>query len=185
MLNQDSSQRSPRYLVIAWFMSALFILCLSAFGRPLQHWVFRSMGEVTIAWLIGLLLFGLGVTAIYWLAKTGLKGNRYTLVLITIALVVALIVITTSLPQTEERLHFVTFGLFGFFSKRLFPTWLAILAILVLSSGDELFQAWLPDRVGDWRDVGINITAGIIGLGFAWAGPMKISARGSTAVRDK
>jgi len=173
MSNQENSQRSSRHLLIAWFMCALIILCLSAFGRPLQHWVFRTMGEVTIAWLIGLLLFGLGVTAIYWQAKRGLKGNRYTLVLITIALVVTLITITTVLPQTEERLHFATFGLFGFFSKRLFPTWLAILVILVLSSGDELFQAWLPDRVGDWRDVGINITAGIIGLGFAWKGTVK------------
>ncbi len=173
MSNQENSQRSSRHLLIAWFMCALIILCLSAFGRPLQHWVFRTMGEVTIAWLIGLLLFGLGVTAIYWQAKRGLKGNRYTLVIITIALVVTLITITTVLPQTEERLHFATFGLFGFFSKRLFPTWLAILVILVLSSGDELFQAWLPDRVGDWRDVGINITAGIIGLGFAWKGTVK------------
>jgi len=173
MLNQDSRQRPPRYLLIAWFSSTLIILCLSAFGRPLQHWVFRTTGEVTIGWLIGLLLFGLGVTAIYWQAKRGLKGNRYTLVLITIALVVTLITITSVLPQTEERLHFATFGLFGFFSKRLFPTWLAILVILVLSSGDELFQAWLPDRVGDWRDVGINITAGIIGLGFAWKGTVK------------
>ena len=173
MLNQDSSQRPQRYLLIAWFLSTFLILCLSAFGRPLQHWVFRTMGEVTIGWLIGLLLFGLGVTAIYWQAKRGLKGNRYTLVLIAIALVVTLITITFVLHQTEERLHFATFGLFGFFSKRLFPIWLAILVILVLSSGDELFQAWLPDRVGDWRDVGINITAGIIGLGFAWAGSAK------------
>jgi hypothetical protein len=177
MLNQDSSQRPPRYILIAWFSSALITLCLSAFGRPLQHWVYNNIGEATIAWLIGLLLFGLGVTAICWQAKRGLKGNRYTLVVITIALVVTLITITTVLPQTEERLHFATFGLFGFFSKRLFPTWLAILVILILSSGDELFQAWLPDRVGDWRDVGINITAGIIGLGFAWAGLAKDPSR--------
>ena len=173
MSNQENRQRPSRHLLTAWFTSALIIPCLSAFGRPLQHWVYNNIGEVTIAWLIGLLLFGLGVTAIYWQAKRGLKGNRYNLVLITIALVATLITITTVLPQTEERLHFATFGLFGFFSKRLFPTWLAILVILVLSSGDELFQAWLPDRVGDWRDVGINITAGIIGLGFAWAGSVK------------
>ena len=168
MLNLQEKQQGPRYLLIAWFTCALFIPCLSAFGRPLQHWVYRNIGEGTVAWIIGLLLLGFGVAAIYWQAKRGLKGRRYTLVLISMALVVTLIAITASLPQTEERLHFVTFGLFGFFSKRLFPVWLAILAIVVWSAGDELFQAWLPDRVGDWRDVGINIIAGIIGFGFAW-----------------
>jgi len=173
MLNQDSSQRSRRYLIIAWFVSALIIPCLSAFGRPLQHWVFRNIGERSIAGLIGLSLFVLGGAAIYWQAKKGLKGRRYSQVLIAMALVVTVITITISLPQTEERLHFVTFGLFGFFSKRLFPIWLAVLAILIFSSGDELFQAWLPDRVGDWRDVGINSIAGFIGFGFAWAGSIK------------
>ena len=173
MSNQYTSQQPSRYLLIAWFTSALMIFCLSAIGRPLQHWVFRHIGEATIAGLIGLSLFGLGVAAIYWQVKRGLKFRRYTLVLIIMALVVTLVTITISLPQTEERLHFITIGLFGFFSKRLFPLWLAILAIVVLSAGDELFQAWLPDRVGDWRDVGINIIAGIIGLGFAWAEPVK------------
>jgi len=176
MLYKQSNQVSP-YLLIAWFSCAIFIPCLSAFGRPLQHWVFYNIGETTIAWLIGLVLFGLGVAAIYWQAKRGLKGRRYTLVLVSIALVVTLIAITTSLPQTEERLHFVTFGLFGFFSRRLFPVWLAILTIVVWSSGDELFQAWLPDRVGEWGDVGINIIAGIIGFAFAWAGSVKESLR--------
>jgi len=177
MLIQHNRQIPPWPLLIAWLSCAIFIPCLSAFGRPLQHWVYYNIGETTIAWLIGLALLGLGVAAIYWLAKQGLKGRRNTLVLIGIALVVALIVITASLPQTEERLHFVTFGLFGFFSKRLFPAWLALLAIFIGSAGDELFQAWLPDRVGDWRDVGINIIAGTVGFGFAWAGSVKESLR--------
>lgn len=177
MSKQNRNSSPPHYLLFTWLGSALMILCLSAFGRPLQHWVYRNIGEATVAWLIGSVLFGLGVAAIYWQAKRGPKGRRNTLVPLAVALVVTLVIITVSLPQTEERLHFVTFGLFGFFSKRLLPAWLAILAIIVWSSGDELFQAWLPDRVGDWRDVGINITAGVIGFAFACAGPVKNSPR--------
>jgi len=158
-------------LLSAWFVSVLIILCLSAFGRPLQHWVFRNIGEDAVGAVIGLILFGLGIVAIYQQRKQGVEAR--SLLLKVIVLVAILVIITIALPRTEERLHFVTFGLFGFFSKRLFPVWLALLAIFIGSAGDELFQAWLPDRVGDWRDVGINIIAGTVGFGFAWAGSVK------------
>ena len=65
-------------------------------------------------------------------------------------------------------MHFITFGIFGFFSKRLLPFWLALIVIAGWSAFDEIFQAWLPGRVGDLRDVVMNIIAGVIGLGFAW-----------------
>ena len=112
----------------------------------------------------------MGSAAIYWQANRGMKDRRYILLLIVLVLVVALVTIAISLPQTVQRLHFVTFGLFGFFSKRLFSVWLALLAILIGSAGDELFQVWLSSRVGDLRDVGINIIAGSTGPGFAWRG---------------
>lgn len=165
MPNEDNSRRC---LLIAWISSALIIPCLSAFGRPLQHWVFREAGETGVAVVIGLSLFVLGVAAIFWQANQGLEVEGRKLLLLVLVLVIMLITITVGLPRIEERLHFVTFGVFGFYSKRLFPAWLALLVVVVGSTGDELFQAWLPDRVGDWRDVGINIVAGVIGLGFAW-----------------
>ncbi len=165
--------KNQRYLLVTWFFSALCILCLSALGRPLQHWAFREVGEFGVAVLTGFLLFALGAVAIYWQEKQGVKRGGMKPLLTSLTLVVALVVITVALPQTEERLHFVTFGVFGFFSKKLLPVWLAILAIVILSAGDELFQAWLPDRVGDWRDVVINIMAGVLGSGFAWNGLKK------------
>ncbi len=173
MTDLDRQLRLSLVLSAVWVLSALVIPVLSAFGRPLQHWVYREIGETIIAIVIGLSLLTLGAAAIYWQGQRGLKWNRNRLLLISLALVVMLVTITMSLPQTEERLHFVTFGLFGFYSKRLFPMWIALMAIVTLSAGDELFQAWLPDRVGDWRDVGINIMAGVIGFGFAWIGRIK------------
>jgi VanZ family protein len=85
-------------------------------------------------------------------------------------MVLLFVSIISYLPRSEERLHFFTFGLFGFLSKRLLPTWLAIVSIITWSGGDELFQAWLPDRVGDWRDVGMNVVASIIGISIALIG---------------
>ena len=169
MSNNNIGPRSSWLLITGWLISALIIPGLSAFGRPLQHWVFRNIGEDVLAAVIGLALFGLGIAASYQQGRRGAVVPG--LLLKAFALIAIIAIISFALPQTEERLHFVTFGLFGFFSKRLFPVWLAILAIVIFSTGDELFQAWLPDRVGDLRDVGINIIAGIIGFGFAWRGP--------------
>lgn len=167
-------------LSAAWLTSALVIPCLSAFGRPLQHWAYQNPGETAVAWVISLLLIGLGLAAIRWLADQTLNGKRYTLVLITIALVLAFTTIIAILPRTEERLHFVTFGLFGFLSRRLFPTWSAVIVSLAWAGGDELFQAWLPDRVGDWRDVGMNTVAAVMGMGLAWLGKLKPSGHSPT-----
>ena len=50
----------------------------------------------------------MGSAAIYWQANRGMKDRRYILLLIVLVLVVALVTITISLPQTVERLHFVT-----------------------------------------------------------------------------
>ena len=41
---------------------------------------------------------------------------------------------------------------------------------LVVSGGDELFQWVLPDRVGDWRDVAMNIAACLLGAAVALIG---------------
>ena len=161
---------APKPLILAWLATGLFIPCLSAIGRPLQHWTFQNVGETTAGWVIGLLLVGLGAMALHWLAGLPLTGKHYTIILTTIVLLGVFIAIIVLLPRTEERLHFVTFGLFGFLCRRLFPLWAASIVMLLWAGGDELFQAWLPDRVGDWRDVGMNTLAGAIGLGVAWLG---------------
>jgi len=174
----DTANRLPhnpphRYLPAAWLTVALFIPLLSAFGRPLQHWTYQSLGNTGIAWVIGLQLIGLGAASVRWLANQPLGEKRYTLLIISVVLALTFLTITSLLPRTEERLHFVTFGLFGFLSQRRLPTGLAVLATLVWSGGDELFQYWLSDRVGDWRDVGMNILAGAIGIALAWLGTLR------------
>ena len=157
-----------RILVFAWMLSALFILCLSYFGRPLQHWATKAFERDFMAFAIAIALLAIGALAIYWQYKRSGSIDRRYLLLLSLVLIIMVIIITVSLPRIEERMHFITFGIFGFFSKRLLPLCLALIAIVGWSSFDELFQAWLPDRVGDPRDVVMNIIAGVIGLGFAW-----------------
>lgn len=171
--NRHLSHPPHRYRLAVWLTVALSIPLLSAFGRTLQQWTYQHLGGTGITWIIGLQLIGLGAGSVGWLASRPLGEKRYTLLIVSALLALAFVTITALLPRTEERLHFVTFGLFGFFSRRLLPTSLAVLAILAWSGGDELFQNWLPDRVGDWRDVGMNIVAGAIGMGLAWLGTLR------------
>lgn len=161
---------TDRHLLTAWSVAALSIPCLSAFGAPLRRWIAQTLGGVTITWIISLLLISLSAAAIRWLAVQSQNRNWSILILTTIALGIAFTSITLQLPRTEERLHFVVFGLFGFLSKRLHPIGLTIIIILTWSGGDELFQGWLADRVGDWRDVGMNIIASTMGISIAFLG---------------
>ena len=166
----DPYKSKNRSLLAAWSTAALFIPSLSAFGRPLQHWTYQNLGGPAVPWVIGMLLIALGGSAVRWLTLQSPHRNHMIAIVAAVALALIFIGITTLLPRAEERMHFVTFGLFGFLSLRLFPASLAVLVTLIWSGGDELFQAWLPDRVGDWRDVRMNALAGAIGITLAWLG---------------
>ena len=39
-----------------------------------------------------------------------------------------------------------------------------VLFVVAVGCVDELIQWWLPNRVGDWRDVGMNALAGTLGV---------------------
>jgi hypothetical protein len=167
---KNESPLSNKPVLAAWLATAIMIPLLSAFGRPLQNWAYEHIGNTTSTWIISLLLITLGVMAVRWLAKQELNSSFYILIMVTVIIVLLFVAIISYLPRSEERLHFFTFGLFGFFSKRLLPTWVALLSIAIWSGADELFQAWLPDRVGDWRDVGMNLTASLLGASIAFIG---------------
>ena len=81
-----------------------------------------------------------------------------------------MIVITQLLPNTTEWFHFILFGLFGLFTTRLWSAAAAVAICLAVSGGDELFQWVLPDRVGDLRDVAMNIAACLLGAAVALIG---------------
>lgn len=71
------------------------------------------------------------------------------------------LIVPMLLERVEERLHFLTFGIFGALSILLFSPRLAFIVCLLGSAGDEVLQFYLPDRVGDWRDVAMNSLASL------------------------
>ena len=144
-----------RLIRIFWLLSCVTILLMSVFGRGLQFWVADTIGYSVVAWIIGLsILTAIGLL-ISWLLKNNDRPPWVHLAwFLPLFLIVPLL-----LGRVEERMHFLTFGLFGALSMALFAPRYAFIICVVGSAGDELLQFYLPDRVGDWRDVAFNILA--------------------------
>ena len=72
-----------------------------------------------------------------------------------------------------ERFHFVEYGLIAFLFYR---AWrprgdtsalvLPVLAALIVGTLDEGLQWFVPDRIGEWRDLELNAAASVCGLLF-------------------
>lgn len=149
-----------------WLLLLVVIPLISVFGRPLQRGVKSMMPGTGLALLFGVLSLLLLIGLALWLGRDGKPGRVWHLAW----LVPLFLLLPLNLPLVEERLHFVLFGGFGFFSMLLFPPAAALLVALLGSGLDELLQWALPDRVGDWRDVGVNALASLGGAAAAFAG---------------
>jgi VanZ family protein len=144
-------------LVFCWSMVLCLIPGLSYFGRPLQYWIRDSIGYSVFAWIIAILSLLLISALFYWVKNKPVQFPfRHLTWFLPLYLVLPFL-----LERVEERVHFISFGLFGFLSMIIFAPRVAISLCLFVSAGDELLQYFLPDRVGDWRDVAFNILASI------------------------
>lgn len=70
-----------------------------------------------------------------------------------------------------ERFHFVEYGLIAFLFYRAWRSRgdastlvLSALAALIVGTLDEGLQWFVPDRIGEWRDLGLNAAAIVSGL---------------------
>jgi hypothetical protein len=154
------------YAFGAWVLSGSLIPLLSLYGRSLQRWTRQYLEPDTLAWVVGVPACVLVLAAVVWLTRrNGRAALWHALWGIPIFVVLPL-----TLPIVAERLHFVVFGVFGFLSLRVFGAIVGIGLCLVGSGLDELFQWYLPDRVGDWRDVHANAIASVAGAILAWVG---------------
>ncbi len=67
-----------------------------------------------------------------------------------------------------EKIHIALFGLFGFLSLKVFEQRVAALLCVSISIFDELLQHFLAARVGDWRDVWLNLFSASLGMFLAF-----------------
>lgn len=157
------AQNRQRATAVIWMLLLVSIPLLSIFGRDLQRWLLQHYSTQQLAWFIGLVIFALTVLGVRHLLSNGRPAVAWQLLWI-----VPVFLITPHLfPIVEERIHFIVFGMLGFFSLSLFSWKLAYTICLFVALADEALQWGLADRVGDWRDVGINLLAGWLGATLA------------------
>lgn len=154
--------------------AALFVL-MAPFVAELQDALKESFGRRYLGWLAlalalaGLTAFGAAVVRI-----REHRALRYTLLAVAAGMI-AWQVATWGIGQAEvdvvERVHLVQFGLLGALFERAFrarhrdallPV-LTLLAVGLAGLADEWVQWLTPVRVGDGRDVLLNLWAGGVG----------------------
>lgn len=140
-----------------WIGNLVGIFCLSIFGRKLQHWAADAIGYSLIAWLITITLITLISAYVGWLVKHA-KSFPWIHLLWFLPLFLAG---PFWYDRIEERIHFLSFGLFGAVTILLFSPRLAIAWCLAMSAADETLQHFLVDRVGDLADVMLNSAASL------------------------
>lgn len=163
-MSKPLSTQKSNALFISWVVVLLFIPLLSINGRSLQRWVIANLGYNLTAWIIFISLV-LAISSILLLIyKKDLKMPFYHLLwVLPIFLYVPL-----TLGMVEERLHFLVFGAFGVLSMFICQPRVAFCLCLSVAAGDEALQYFLPDRVGDWRDVAMNSLASVTAAFFIW-----------------
>jgi len=153
-------------IALAWGGNVVAIVALSVWGRPLLAAINRAVPrEMLGVILLGVTLGALGAVACWLSVRRGAASLLHLLWLVPVGVGIELFQETL-----EERIHVPLFGLLGFLSARLWPPGRAVLLGLGIAAGDEVLQAWLPDRVGEWRDVAVNGTAALMGTVLAILG---------------
>ena len=150
----------------SWIFVGALIPVMSFFVRPLQRFISDRLDGGDMSLVMGAALVITAGASLAWMARRRSKKVLWH----GLWLVAVMLVITQLVPNATEWIHFILFGLFGLFTTRLWSAAAAVAICLAVSGGDELFQWVLPDRVGDLRDVAMNIAACLLGAAVALIG---------------
>lgn len=150
----------------AFVVTLAAIPTLSLSGRALFGWLRQTIGTEALSAILWVLAALLVLFWSHWLHRNG--GRRVLWHLVWLLPLTVWFVAGFDNPQ--ERVHFVLFGLLGFLSLRQLPAAGGLALCAAVAGLDELLQAFLPARVGDWHDVGANLLAAGFGALVVWLG---------------
>jgi len=140
--------------------------------RSVLNWLIAGVGINGVAWLLWALFCAAALLLFRELYRARLALPRVVLFMLVLG---GIILYAGTLKIVEERLHIIQFGFLGWLAMRdlaggagekhsLFVScMIAAVFCFVIVGADELFQAFLPNRQGDIRDVvtgGIGAVAG-------------------------
>jgi hypothetical protein len=157
---------------LIWVFIALYILAIYLtlpVMRPVLNYLYSSVGIETLSIIVSVILLFTSAALLFSFRKKGIKSFLLVLVPICVTLI-----FTYTLERPEERVHFLEYGVLGFFvframgKEQKFKQIALSLVFVVLVGGiDEFIQLLLPNRVGEIKDVMMNAAGGALGL---WIG---------------
>lgn len=160
-------------VVIAYSLVILFTLTLV---RTVRDSLNAAIGPTGFSLVVTGVFVLCGVTGVVWIVRRRLYRSFGRLLVIIVSGLVYVACIS-SLELAVERIHYLQYGIAAVLALRAirlsFPNagayLLAIGFVVTLGAIDEAVQWVLPTRVGELRDVWINLTAGVLGLCLAAA----------------
>ncbi len=160
---------SNRTLWALWSTLLVLIILISIFGRKLQYLALSVASSHTVGMVISALLVVAVVSWLVWSARHLPRAWSFGLA----GLALFVVALTFNMRWPEEKLHLLLFSVWGFMTLRLFGLRYALVICLLAAALDEGLQYLVPDRVADWRDVGMNAASAVAGVIFAWAATFK------------
>ena len=156
----------PWLIFIVFYV--LFIYISLPFARTILNHLYASLGKDVLSLSVNILLLIFILYTSYKLFKKGIKAIILTVTVLLIAFLFA-----SDMERPEERIHFIQYGLLGFLMFKMFKSFsfiilgVSVLMLFLVGGVDEIIQYFLPNRVGDIRDVIFNFLGGLLGL---WVG---------------
>src|SRR5688572_10165783 len=166
-------------LVLATAVSAAVVLSAPFLGQLRAY--LRAAFPGHFVTIVGASI-ALAMAAAFALALARIRHARvirYAVIAASVAVGIAYTVATqTGIPEVDvvERVHFIEYGAIAFLFYRAFRPLgdaatfiLPVLAGLIVGTFDEWLQWFIPNRVGEARDVFLNLIAIACGLAFGAA----------------
>ncbi|MEW6456040.1 MAG: VanZ family protein [Acidobacteriota bacterium] len=162
---------SRRKIVLAWLWVALCstaIFLTVPVARSIQKFVYNNWGREVFGYFV-LVVLGIGFLGLLYFLSFKLKirhASNYFWLFIVAGLYLYFTLKLWKIP--EEAVHFLEYGLLGFFlfkalthnvkDKSIYFT--ATLFALLIGTFDEILQWITPQRFWDFRDAGLNGLSG-------------------------
>lgn len=119
---------------------------------------------------LGLLVNALSVTAVlFFFYYKRIWEMGWKRIIALIFLFIFFVAVIKTLERPEERIHIVEYGLLGIlvyrgYNRIAYPFFRAAVFVGIVGIGDEFIQWMLPNRVGEIKDIGLNLLGGIFGI---------------------
>lgn len=164
-----------------WGVGAAYVLVIYLtlpLTPLLVRWTIHHIGWTAYRWGVTLFLGLVLASALIGLVRQIPRLSGWGLGVGAVSLEFAALIVAWPALTPAEKLHLLEYGGLSWLIQEALPRDMAPGAqacwtlgiVCVVGTGDEGLQWLLPNRVFEWKDVGLNIVSGAIGLGVLRAG---------------